>query len=368
MIKDALAAPETATHCPLCGTPVAEAPLTEEHIFPQWLQRKHYLLNRRLTIPNLLEKPYKSVKIGICAKCNNETFSELEREIAPLLTAPSPFAATSPASLDFEHMALWLGKIIWLLARKSHSVEDYRDRASERPERIMPESLLPGLLYLGMFVRCFVAGKTMHACYLGDPPIPEYFYDAPYSLYRFEIDCRDDRCERFDFHDNLAFGGAALRSGDVGFICLFDGGLHRRFRSQCYAYLEGERLHPHQFNEVIGRFYYDQTVLDEEAGRVQYYWNDRLNAVVTQSQTPRSFDPYLQENHDPQRLATMLGFHTMQEPSEILGEDGSVFTMLQGPDGTFLRHAVTEEEIEAARHQAGIKLVRLVGPSIRKHI
>jgi hypothetical protein len=59
MIKDVLRARDVATHCPLCGREIAKAPHTEEHIFPLWLQQRHHLLNRRLTIPNIIGKAYK---------------------------------------------------------------------------------------------------------------------------------------------------------------------------------------------------------------------------------------------------------------------------------------------------------------------
>ena len=90
----------------------------------------------------------------------------------------------------------------------------------------------------------------MVACYAGDPPFPEFFYGAPYSLYRYRIDTRDARFEAFDFTDSPVALGVAFRSGNFGAICIFDGGIHRRFRSPHYDFLAGEALHPMQFGEV----------------------------------------------------------------------------------------------------------------------
>ena len=110
----------------------------------------------------------------------------------------------------------------------------------------------------------------------------------------------------------------ALRSGNAGMVCLLDGGLHQRFRSGRFAYLGGHKLHPAQFTELVAQIFYDQTVLDPEACRVTYYSNRPLKAIVAQTSGRRSYDPYLQELHDPSRLARMLGYYTSQEPNSLL--------------------------------------------------
>jgi hypothetical protein len=355
MIKDVVRTHDIKTHCPLCGREAAKAPHTAEHVFPKWLQRRHDLLNRRLAIPNLVGRKYKSIKIGVCEPCNNRRFGRLETRISRAMTFMNPFAELS--ALGRDDVAAWLGKILWLLARKSHSVEDHRTRHRAKPERILPSELMVGLLYLGIFMRCFARGKRMYSCYSDDLPIPALFYGAPYSLYFHEIDTRDDRFEPFDFIDNSLVAGVAIRSGNVGMICLFDGGLHKRFRSGRFAYLDGHRLHPAQFTELVARIFYDQTVLDPEACRVTYYSNRPLKAIVAQTSGRRSYDPYIQELHDPSRLARMLAFYTSQEPDSLLFEGGRTFTSLQRPDGAFMRFAVTPDEIEAARRDPAQHLV-----------
>jgi hypothetical protein len=263
MIRDVLKARDIATRCPLCGRAFSRFPSNEEHIFPQWLQHHHDLWNRRLTIPNFIGKTYKTVKIDICERCNGTTFGKIETRLAPLLTGSDPYAAAG--SIDADTFAVWLGKTLWLLIRKGHSVMDFRTRDLPQPERIIPDEFLPGTFFLGMIERCFATGKAMAACHLGDPPFPEFFYGAPYSLYRFRIDTRDSRQESFDFVDSPLALTVAMRSHNLGLICIFDGGLHRRFRSGAYAYLEGEALHPVQFSEVFAQMTYEQTLLHEDA-------------------------------------------------------------------------------------------------------
>jgi hypothetical protein len=104
-----------------------------------------------------------------------------------------------------------------------------------------------------------------------------------------------------------------------------------------------------QFNEVIGRIFYDQTVLDPLACEVTYYWNRPLRSVIAQTHTPRSYNPYLQENDDPKRFANMVGRYTFSDPSTNVSDDGRMFTSLKDHNGKFLRYAVTDEELEAVR-------------------
>lgn len=347
MISDVLAMRELSTHCPLCGRKFGRVAKTQEHIFPRWLQKHHKLETRRLTLPNLVGKTYKSVKIDICEKCNHYRFGQLESEIARRVCSDDALAAAR--DLDPALLAIWLGKILWLLCRKGHAYVDHRTRDDPAPDSIVPRALMPGTAYLGMIERAYAMRKDMYSCYLTDPPMPEFFYWPPYSLYVVEIDTRDTRFEAFDFMDNLITLGAALRTGNLGLICAFDGGLHRDYRLHSVQHLLCEKLHPIQFGELTARVFYDHTVLHEDALRVQYYWNRPLHAVVAQTQTPRSFDPFLAEHHDPERLAAMIGRGTYADPEKILHEGGRIFTCLEDHEGNFLRYAVTEEELEAAR-------------------
>jgi hypothetical protein len=346
MISDVLKPRDVSTHCALCGRSFARFPSDEEHIFPKWLQHHHDLWTRRLNIPNFIGKRYDTVKLRICQRCNNRTFGAIETRLAPLLTSRDSF--TAAVQVDDEELALWLGKIFWLLIRKSQAAIDFRTRDLPKPDRIIPDDIMPGTLYLGMIERAFAMKKGMVACYAGDPPIPRYFYDVPYSLYRFRIDQRDNRFEAFDFFDNPITLGVGLRTGTLGVICLFDGGLHRQFLSGNWDFLSGHALHPLQFAELAATMFYDCTVLHEDARRVTYFWNPELNAVVSQLHTRRNFNPYLDDRHDPARLATFIGRHTFHDPKQILMPDGNTLTSLHDKNGNFMRFAVTDEEIQAA--------------------
>jgi hypothetical protein len=347
MISEVLANRGIDTHCPLCGRPFTRAGSSAEHIFPKWLQHHHDLWTCRLTIPNFIGKTYESIKIKICERCNNKRYGKNETIISNLLRSPDAYAAC--AAIPDDVLAIWLGKIFWLLCRKSHSVEDFRTYDQPQVDRIIPDRMIPGTLYLGMIQRTFATKKRMVSCFGDDPPIPS-LYRNPYSFYRFRIDTRDTKFETFDYADNVPVLGAALRSNTLGMICLFDGGSHRQFRAQHLDFAISKTLHPMQFNEILARAFYDQTVLDELSCRVTYFWNTRLRSVIAMNHTQRFYDPYLEVNHDPRRLAFFVGRHTFCDPGTIVSDDGErIFTLLKDQDGAFLQYPVTDEEIDAAR-------------------
>jgi hypothetical protein len=346
MIKDVLNPKDFSTHCPLCARAFSRFPSDEEHIFPKWLQHLHDLWTKKLSVPNFTGKNYQSVKIRICKRCNGTTYHAIENELAPLIKSADPFSAT--ANLNDDVFAVWLGKIMWLLIAKSQSAVDHRTRDWDQADSILPQDMVAGTRFLGMFDRAFATKKSMNCTFLYDPPLPTLLA-SPYSVYRFKIDTSDARFEQFDFSDNSAVLGVAFRSGNLGVICLFDGGLHRRFLSPTYSFLGSELLHPVQFSEIAGRMFYDQVLLHDGAHQVIYRWNGTLHSVVAQLQVPRKFNPYLAANHDDAVLAEFISRKTSADPSQILRPQGVVTTLL-GPGGKFAKYLVTDEEIEAARN------------------
>src|SRR5258708_11849538 len=340
MLNDVVMLRDIHAYCPLCGRGFAKVASNNEHVFPQWLQHHHNLWNRELKLPNFIGRKYKNIKVKVCVTCNNIRFGQLETCISQLARAPDAYAAMG--ELDNHDLAIWLGKIVWLLCRKSNASVDPKTLSLAKPDQVLPNDMIRGTIYLGMMQRAFAMRKEMVACYRGDPPIPEFFYDVPYSLYRFKIDTRDPRTERFDFRDNVAVLGAALRTGKFGIVCLFDGGLHRRFRSHWLHFLVNKALHPHQFNEVVGRIFYDQTVLDDQANQITYYWNRPVNAVVAVTSTSRNYDPYRQENHDLQECARFIARYVGADPASLLSKNGkTVLSALMIKNGGFRRYPST---------------------------
>tara|TARA_R110002124_G_scaffold44422_1_gene135452 strand:+ start:9995 stop:11119 length:1125 start_codon:yes stop_codon:yes gene_type:complete len=345
MLVDVLNPRDINTHCAACGRSFARFPSDEEHIFPKWLQHHHDLWTRKLNVGNYTGKQYKSAKIKLCKRCNGTTYHALETLLAPLLTSDDPFGAVSVIGDDI--LATWLGKIMWLLVSKSRSAIDYRTRDEAQPDSILSADQVPGTLYLGMMQRAFATKKSMATCFLYEPRDPARL-GRPFSLYRFKIDTEDERFETFDFSDSPSTLSLMFRSGNLGVVCIFDGGLHQRFQSGSYEYFADQLLHPQQFAELAARITYDQTVLDERACEVTYFWDEQLNSVIAMTRTPRFYYPYLQEHHDEERLVDIISRLTLVDPSQILRPEGVITTLL-GSDGKFAKFPVTEAELAVAR-------------------
>lgn len=193
-------------------------------------------------------------------------------------------------------------------------------------------------------------------------------YRKPFSLYRYRIDPRSRSA--FDYFDAFAVNGIALRSGNLGLVCLFDGGLHEIYRSVRFSSLRHEVLHPLQFNELAGRIFYDQTVLDPNARINTFCWNELLSSVVAQVHLPRGRDPYLQRNDAPSRFAVMIGRLTFCDPNDVIwrDENGEIVgynSVLFDSEGCFYRYPVTEDEVAAAKADPRLK-IRSMDMSWRK--
>lgn len=160
MISDVLALRDIATHCPICGRKFGRVVRTQEHIFPRWLQKHHKLETGRMTLPNFIGKIYKSVRIDICDKCNHHRFGRLESEVSCRVCSGNAYSAVQ--HLDPELLAIWLGKILWLLCRKGHAYQDHRTRDDPAPESIVAQALMPGIAYLGMIERAYAMLKDMY--------------------------------------------------------------------------------------------------------------------------------------------------------------------------------------------------------------
>lgn len=345
MIATASRLHDPERNCPLCGRKYGRVEKTEEHIFPLWLQRRHKLLTQTISIPNGITKRYNSVKLGVCKKCNNERFGALERRIASAADA-KPGAFRGAESLSDAELAVWLGKIFFLISRKSGMHEDFRLRNAPEKDAILPKELHPGFGFLAVVLNAWALGKGLYSCYLDDPPLPA-LYGPPFSLYRFRIDTTSTH-GTYDYSDNAVGLSAAIRFDDIGLICLFDGGLHKRWLEYRYAFIGNNPLHPVQFRELAALMYYDQSVLDPSACDVQYFWNRSLKSIVAQTLVPRSGNPYMAENHDPERLLACVSHYTGLKADSLRGDTpGEVRSTLVKHDGSFFEYPVTDAEIEA---------------------
>lgn len=90
-------------HCFLCGSVLTADTRSEEHVFPQWLQRDLDLWQQAITLLNGTTIPYASLKIPACRDCNSFWLGQVEDRVAEAFRA----GPDEVARLDQTLLVLW---------------------------------------------------------------------------------------------------------------------------------------------------------------------------------------------------------------------------------------------------------------------
>ncbi|MEO1017952.1 MAG: hypothetical protein AAFY56_09690, partial [Pseudomonadota bacterium] len=245
-----------------------------------------------------------------------------------------------------DTLSIWLGKIFWLLGRLGYESLDPTTRDQEAADTVMPQELMPYMTWLGLYMSAYAHGKNAWSCYHGDLPARS-FYGPSYSLYRFRIDDQGQPLERFDFNDHYMANGVSMRLGDLGLICLYDDGLHKRWRGHRFEAFTQSWAHSLQFTEIVGRMYYDQLMRHPRALLYTTYWNDRFDAVITCNHWTRHEDPYWGIGDNPELyLETMNRLAPGGTHSEFI-KVGDKFTTFLWDDAGRIWDCVKERPRQA---------------------
>ncbi len=130
-------------HCFLCG---ADTPkITQEHVFPKWLQNRYNLWNQKIGLLNRTLIRYRELLIPCCSTCNNEDLSSLESQIA--IAVQGGYGACTV--LDKRLLYLWVGQLFYGILRKEISLALDRSRPSDGT--ILPSTTLEGFSNLHLF-------------------------------------------------------------------------------------------------------------------------------------------------------------------------------------------------------------------------
>jgi hypothetical protein len=191
-------------NCFLCGS--RNCQLTQEHVFPKWLQHRYDLWNETLILLNETKIQYKNLLIPCCAKCNSEDLSRLEAAVSAAVSS----GFQSASELDRRLLYLWAGKLYFGVLRKEITLARERSRPNEGT--ILPKESLKSFSELHLFLQA-IRGKHE---FLGRPP---------YSILLCNL--HDvGRPRNYFFRDSLFHMTVAIRLGEVGIIvALEDAGL-----------------------------------------------------------------------------------------------------------------------------------------------
>lgn len=227
--------------CFLCGT--ESEPITEEHVFPKWLQSRYNLWDSRVDLLNETSITYKHLKIPCCARCNNGALSRLESMISQAVV--SGYHASE--ALNPRLWYLWAGKLYFGILRKELNLP--RERSNPTAGRIVHEEGLKSFQSLHLFLQGI---RSKH----------EFTDQVPYSVLVCNLhDLGGSRS--YSFRDNLASMTLSIRMGDVGVIVtLEDSGLTSSSYGRYVREVNHRKLHPLQFDELYARATYQVSLFD----------------------------------------------------------------------------------------------------------
>jgi hypothetical protein len=205
-------------------------------VFPAWLMSRYDLQDQPFKLLDESMATYKDLKIPCAAHVNEQYLEPLEAEVA------AAFDGGFDGVKAIEPMRLfqWAGKLLYGIIfnelqaaiRQSHAQGD---------DFNMSQSIIHKFGNLHMMLQS-----------LNLPLVFEEF--RPFSLFLFKVNNPENEFAYRDEVNTLTF---SIRLKDFGLIIsLQDNGANRKYHNQILQKIEGNTLHPIQFEEFCGRVFY----------------------------------------------------------------------------------------------------------------
>jgi len=216
------------------------APLNSEeeriHIFPQWLMSRYNLEDQPFKMLDESMATYKDLKLP-CSAAINETYLEpLENEISEAFDK----GHDAVKALDSLKLFQWAGKLLYGIIFNEIQAGIKLQR-SQGEDFNISQSVIHKFSNLHLMLQSINLSLTF-----------EEF--TPYSLFLFKADNAEDTFAYRDEINTLTF---ALRIKDFGLIiCFQDNGANKSYHREVLSKVEGQTLHPIQFEEISARVFY----------------------------------------------------------------------------------------------------------------
>lgn len=240
--------------CFLCGTQTEQ--ITQEHVFPKWLQQRYELWDQRIGLLNNTNIQYRNLRIPCCSTCNNEVLSRLEAAVSSAVAS----GYDSCTALDERFLYLWAGKLFYGILRKEMSL--LYDRSCVEKGNIISEANLKSFSNLHLFLQGI---REKHS----------FSSTPPYSVLLCNLHDLGP-CRNYFIRDSLVYMTVAIRMGEVGIIVAFeDAGLSARSYGRYVAKVNGRKLHPIQFDEIYAKVTYQVSLME---GGIKYLTSQSIDS------------------------------------------------------------------------------------------
>ncbi len=311
-------------HCFLCGEVLAKENLSQEHVIPIWAQNKFNLWDKKLTLINRTEIPYRQLKVPCCKVCNNIHLAKLENTIKPFALGQK-----NPADLPSEIAYQWCAKILIAIIYKELQLP--LDRSSLESEKIHSKDFLDEFSMCHFFLQSIRKPFQFHCL----------DSDFPASVFRFRTKTDQTDDDNFDLITNIMGQSIGIRIGQLGLIVVCDGGLQELFKHDSPQKYGEHNLHPIQFREICAQIHYKAALRDA----TYFYVISESPEVVSVNQIKIvPFSNELTEDGEmvvfkdwSQRVYShILGHFIGIDPSELYEETTDrVNTFLKDDEGNF---------------------------------
>jgi hypothetical protein len=205
-------------------------------VFPTWLMNRYNLADQPFKLLDESFATYKDLKIPCAAKINEQYLEPLEAEIA----AAFDIGFDAVKEVDELKLFQWAGKLLYsILFNEVQS--GIRQQHTQGQEFNISQALIHKFGNLHLMLQS-----------LNQPIVMEEF--KPFSLFLFKVENEEDL---FGYRDEINTLTFSLRIKDFGLIiCLQDNGANRVYHKDILEKIEGQTLHPIQFEEFNARIFY----------------------------------------------------------------------------------------------------------------
>jgi hypothetical protein len=310
--------------CFLCGrTP---SPGVGEHIIPKWIQKRHNISNRQLTLQNGTLLFYRKLTVPSCAYCNNFILKSTEDFVSRLV--PDDVLRWTPKH-SFE-VGRWMAKIFFgILIKESDLL--MRQNMPEQG-KIVPAEYFDNLFFIHLLIQSWrkqIRFNCLHTIH-------------PFTLYVYQIE-EDLRYGDFDLSTNVQGQSICIRFGGLGFAFVADGGLQHHAGDLGPFELSYKKLHPIQFSELAARIHYKAGLRDATHRYIHHEDHERFifnqTSVVPYSKTrlPNGEMQVFKQWNNAEFTAALLAYEVPGVEHLIDEEAVATFTTLVDETGEFVR-------------------------------
>lgn len=212
------------------------SPEEKIHVFPAWLMNRYNLQDQPFKLLDESMATYKDLKIPCASDVNEQYLETLEAEVANAFDA----GFDGVKAIDELKLFQWAGKLLYGIIFNEIQVA-IRQSHAQGEEFNISESIIHKFSNLHMMLQS-----------INLPLVFEEF--KPYSIFLFKVNNPENEFAYRDEINTLTF---SIRLKDFGLIIsLQDNGANRNYHRNILEKIEGQTLHPIQFEEFCGRIFY----------------------------------------------------------------------------------------------------------------